>query len=180
MEDAHVDKGPPAQEDSNVNDQEYYTRAHSVYNINKNFVFEIGMKFHSEKEAYNAYNSYAVAKGFGIRKGAKTYDRNKEITRCLFLCSCEGKSDNLSPFQERKRQRLQYRCGCLARIKFKISNEIWEVCEFSDVHNHPMMQDNLRHFIQSGRKLTSATKNILDSMVDAGIRTKKSCSISSE
>ncbi|KAH0675431.1 hypothetical protein KY290_026564 [Solanum tuberosum] len=85
----------------------------------------------------------------------------------------EGQSNKISPFQERKRQRLEYRCGCLARIKFKISNGIWEVCEFSDEHSHPMIEGNLRHFIQSGRKLTSSTKNILGTMIDAGIRTKK-------
>ncbi|PHT99946.1 hypothetical protein BC332_29734 [Capsicum chinense] len=125
------------------------------------------MKFDSEEKSYNAYNSYAVAKGFGVRKGPKTKNRNNEIIRCLFLCSCEGQFDKLSPFQERKRQRLEYRFGCLARIKFKISNDMWEVCEFNDVHSHPMIEDNLRHFIQSDRKLTSATKNILDSMVEA-------------
>ncbi|WMV10099.1 hypothetical protein MTR67_003484, partial [Solanum verrucosum] len=114
-----------------------------------------------------------VAKGFGIRKGAKTYNINKEVTRRLFLCSCEGQSDKLSLFQERKQQRLEYRCGCMARIKFKISNEIWKVCEFNDVHSHPMIEENLKHFIQSGRKITSATKRILDFMVDADIRTKK-------
>ncbi|WMV07784.1 hypothetical protein MTR67_001169 [Solanum verrucosum] len=131
------------------------------------------MKFVSEEESYNAYNSYAMAKGFGIRKGPNTHNRNNEMTRCLFFCSCQGQSDKLSPFQERKRQRLEYRCGCLARIKFKISNGIWEVCEFSDEHSHPMIEGNLRHFIQFDRKLTSSTKNILGTMIDAGIRTKK-------
>ncbi|KAG5627822.1 hypothetical protein H5410_013040 [Solanum commersonii] len=39
------------------------------------------MKFNSEEESYNAYNSYALAKGFGIQKSAKTYNINKEVTR---------------------------------------------------------------------------------------------------
>ncbi|OIT19356.1 protein far1-related sequence 5 [Nicotiana attenuata] len=149
------------------------TMIHNVYNIDKNFAFNIGMKFGFEEESYNAYNSYAVAKGFSVRKGPKTFNRNKEITRCLFLCSCEGQSDKISPFQERKRQRLEYRCGCLDRIKFKISNGTWEVCEFNDVHSHLIIEENLRYFIQSSRKLTSATKNIIGSMVDDAIRAKK-------
>ncbi|KAM3201034.1 hypothetical protein P3L10_033397 [Capsicum annuum] len=120
--------------------------AHNTYTIDKNFIFEIGMKFYSEEESYNAYNSYVVAK---------------------------GQSDKLSRFQERKRQRLEYRYGCLARIKFQISNDMWEVCKFNDVHSRSMIEDNLRHFIQPGRKLTSATKNILGSMIETGIRTKK-------
>lgn len=167
-------------QDHNSNNEKNSTMIHNVYNIDKNFAFKIGMKFGSKEESYNAYNSYAMAKGFGVRKGPKTLNRNKEITRCLFLCSCEGKSDKLSPFQEKKRQRLEYKCGCLARIKFKISNGTWEICKFNDVHSHLMIEENLRHFIQSGRKLTSATKNILGSMVDVGIRAKKSCSIPSE
>ncbi|XP_060195121.1 protein FAR1-RELATED SEQUENCE 12-like [Lycium barbarum] len=61
----------------------------------------------------------------------------------------------------------------MARIKFKISNGIWEVFEFSDEHNHSMIKINLRHFILSGRRLTGATKDIFSSMVDVGIHTKK-------
>uniref|UniRef100_K4BYL1 FAR1 domain-containing protein n=1 Tax=Solanum lycopersicum TaxID=4081 RepID=K4BYL1_SOLLC len=93
MEETHIDKGSSLQEDSNVNDNEYSTKANNVYSINKNFSFEIDMKFNFEEESYNAYNSYALAKGFGVRKSAKTYNINKEVTRRLFLCSCEGKSD---------------------------------------------------------------------------------------
>ncbi|XP_070047383.1 putative protein FAR1-RELATED SEQUENCE 10 [Nicotiana tomentosiformis] len=160
-------------EDYTVNDQDCSTFVHNVSNINSDFVIKIGMKFGSEDESYEAYNSNALAKGFGIRKGANTYNRNKELTRCLFLCSCEGQSPLYSNYLERKRQRLEYRCGRMTRIKFKISNEIWEVFGFSNEHNHPMIEENLKHFILSGRKLTTATKDILSSMVDADIRTKK-------
>ncbi|PHT45432.1 hypothetical protein CQW23_14590 [Capsicum baccatum] len=168
MKDAHGDKGKDfsTQEDFSVNEP-------NICNTSKNFIFEIDMKFNSEEESYNAYNSYAVVRGFGVRKGGKTNNVKGETTRRLFLCSCKGQSDKLSPFQERKRQRLEYRCGCMARIKFKISNGIWEVCEFNDVHSHPMIEDNLKHFIHSGRRLTNATKNIFGSMIDADIRTKK-------
>ncbi|PHU14559.1 hypothetical protein BC332_15764 [Capsicum chinense] len=168
MKDAHGDKGKDssAQEDFSVNEP-------NICNTSKNFVFEIDMKINSEEESYNAYNSYVVARGFGVRKGGKTNNVKGETTRRLFLCSWEGQSNKLSPFQERKRQRLEYRCGCMARIKFKISNGIWEVCEFNDVHSHPMIEDNLKHFIHSGRRLTNATKNILGSTIDVDIRTKK-------
>ncbi|XP_047261016.1 putative protein FAR1-RELATED SEQUENCE 10, partial [Capsicum annuum] len=168
MTDAHGDKGKDssAQEDFSVNEP-------NICNTSRNFVFEIGMKFNSKEELYNAYNSYVVTRVFGVRKGGKTNNVKGETTRCLFFCSYEGQSDKLSPFQERKRQRLEYRYGYMARIKFKISNEIWEVCEFNDVHSHPMIEDNLKHFIHSGRRLTNATKNILGFMIDVGIRTKK-------
>ncbi|KAM3204866.1 hypothetical protein P3L10_028276 [Capsicum annuum] len=134
MEDAHGDKGKDssAQEDFSVNEP-------NICNTSKNFVFEIDMKFNSKEESCNAYNSYAVARGFVVRKGGKTNNVKGETIRRLFLCSCEGQSDKLSPFQERKQQRLEYRCGCIARIKFKISNGIWEVCEFNDVHSHPII-----------------------------------------
>ncbi|XP_075096493.1 protein FAR1-RELATED SEQUENCE 5-like [Nicotiana tabacum] len=137
---------------NDVNIQGGSTLVHNVININDDFAFKIGRKFCSENESYEAYNSYAVAKGFGVRKGQSP------------LCS---------DYQEKKRQRLEYRCGCMARIKFKISNGVWEVFEFFDEHNHLMVKENLRHFISSGRRLTDATKDILSSMVDASIRTKK-------
>ncbi|MCE3051534.1 hypothetical protein HAX54_050101, partial [Datura stramonium] len=60
----------------------------------------------------------------------------------------------------------------MTRIKFKISDGIWEVFEFSDEHNHPMIEENLRHFILSDRRLTGATKDIFSSMVYADVRTK--------
>ncbi|XP_075078419.1 protein FAR1-RELATED SEQUENCE 8-like [Nicotiana tabacum] len=148
---------PVFYQDHNSNDEKNSTMIHNVYNIDKNFAFKNDLKFGSEEESYNAYNSYAVEKGFGVRKGPKTLNRNKEITRCLFLCSCEGKYDKLSPFQERKRQRLEYRCGCLARIKFKISNGTWEVVRYlqneaGGIENAGFTEQDAHNFIQAHKR----------------------------
>lgn len=99
-------------------------------------MLEVGKIFKSEGEAYNAYNVYAISKGFEVRKGQKFWRRSNELALCIFLCSCEGKSSVLASYKERKRQRLEYRCGCRARIKFKFFNGLWEVVELRDTRNH--------------------------------------------
>lgn len=58
---------------------------------------------------YNTYNVHAISKGFGVRKKQKFWHRN-ELVRCIFLCSCKGKSYVLAFHEERKRQSLEYQC----------------------------------------------------------------------
>lgn len=55
---------------------------------------------------------------------------------------------------------------------------MWEVVEFSDIHNHPMIHshpmiyDKHKHFISFSRKLTPATSKVLASLVDSGVALK--------
>ncbi|KAL3538162.1 hypothetical protein ACH5RR_001528 [Cinchona calisaya] len=130
------------------------------------------MIFVSEEDAYNTYNTYAITKGFGVRRGTKRYLRNGDMNRCVFHCSNEGYSSTRALNEERKRERLAYRCGCLARIRFKIENGIWEIIEFNDLHNHPFVQENQRHFVSSARHIPEVNKSISSSLVDVGVKPK--------
>ena len=139
------------------------------------FQFKDGMTFANEEEAYKAYNAYAFTKGFGIRRGKKSYTRKNEMRTCTFLCCCEGYSE-FAPSEERKTERSLKRCGCTARIRFHIKECFWEVVEFNDVHNHPFIEDNQKHLIRSCRKITETHGSILSTMVDSGIKATKAYS----
>lgn len=126
------------------------------------------MTFKSEKEAYDTYNMYALRKGFGVRKDEKYMGCGGELQRCIFVCSCEGFPRDVSPNEERKIERTEIRCGCKARVRFKIENGVWEVIEYASEHNHPFIKEDQRHLIRSGRKIPESSEGVLSSMTKLG------------
>ncbi|KAL3502449.1 hypothetical protein ACH5RR_036898 [Cinchona calisaya] len=80
--------------------------SHLMHHVTSNFEFKIGMIFVSEEYAYNTYNTYAIMKGFGVRRRTKRYLRNGDMNRCVFHCSNEGYSSTRALNEERKREKL--------------------------------------------------------------------------
>ncbi|KAF8034470.1 hypothetical protein BT93_C0701 [Corymbia citriodora subsp. variegata] len=142
--------------------------SHSIHNLPKNFEFKVGMVFSSELQAYHTYVAYALRKGFGVRKGNKVRNSKGEITRRTFLCNCEGFSCT-PPDQQKKMERTENRCGCLAHVKFKVENGVHEVIEYMSEHNHAFLPENQRHLIRCGRIVSDPSKGILADMAKAGI-----------
>ncbi|XP_030475753.2 protein FAR1-RELATED SEQUENCE 9-like isoform X2 [Syzygium oleosum] len=141
---------------------------HSIHNLPKNFDFKVGMVFSSELKAYHTYVAYALRKGFGVRKGKKARNSKGEITRRTFLCNCEGFSCT-PPDQQKKMERTENRCGCLAHIRFKVENGVHEVIEYMSEHNHAFLPENQRHLIRCGRMISDPSKGVLADMAKAGI-----------
>ncbi|KAF7848878.1 hypothetical protein BT93_L1473 [Corymbia citriodora subsp. variegata] len=110
------------------------------------------MVFSNELEAYHKYVVYAIRTGFGVRKGNMFKNSKGKLTRWTFTCNCEGYSVN-SYDKEKKYERYEVRCGCLACIKFKVDNGVYEVIEY----------------IRSGRLIFDSCKNVLVDMAKAGI-----------
>ncbi|XP_038698084.1 putative protein FAR1-RELATED SEQUENCE 10 [Tripterygium wilfordii] len=138
--------------------------------------FKIGMTFSCEDEAYKTYNMYAIQKGFGVRRGQKSYNRKNELRRCIFLCSCEGFSPYVPPHEQRKIERIDTRCGCKARVRFGIEGDVWTVIDLIAEHNHELIKEDQRHLIKSGKKMTETSSSVLQSMTNAGIRATKAYS----
>lgn len=70
------DTNPIADEDKEVESEDIY----------------VGRTFGDENEAYDAYNSYVLAKGFGVRKGRISKSRtDQKVIRRQFLCKKEGR-----------------------------------------------------------------------------------------
>ncbi|XP_039155375.1 protein FAR1-RELATED SEQUENCE 5 [Eucalyptus grandis] len=143
--------------------------------MEKDFEFAIGMVFSNEFEAYNKYVVYALSKGFGVRKGNLVRNTKGKITRRTFVCNCEGYSVSSSD-QEKKFERFEVRCGCLAHIKFKVDNDVYEVIEYNSEHNHAFIPEDQRHLIRCGRIMSETCKGVLVDMMKAdsgGITTYK-------
>ncbi|KAJ4841510.1 hypothetical protein Tsubulata_012660 [Turnera subulata] len=141
--------------------------------INQDSALKVGMLFNSDKEAYDAYNAYGVEKGFGVRKSFMKYNSKGQVIRREMCCSCNEESDVIVRNEERKREWLEYRCGCTAKIVFKVTNGLYQITYFNDEHNLTMIEKDKRHFICSARKLGQPSKQILGSLVEAGIKPKK-------
>ncbi|KAK3412083.1 hypothetical protein EUGRSUZ_I00868 [Eucalyptus grandis] len=137
---------------------------HVMRDMEKDFEFAIGMVFSNELEAYNKYVAYAIIKGFGVRKGSLVRNTKRKVTRRTFVCNCEGYSINSSDEEkEKKFERFDIRCGCLAHIKFKVdNNDVFEVIEYNSEHNHAFVPENQRHMIRCGRIMSETCKGVLE------------------
>ncbi|XP_056160407.1 protein FAR1-RELATED SEQUENCE 5-like isoform X1 [Syzygium oleosum] len=142
--------------------------AHVMRDMDKDFEFVVGMVFSNELEAYHKYVAYAISKGFGVRKGNAVKNRKGEITRRTFLCNCEGHSVGSSD-QEKKYERFEVRCGCLAHIKFKVDKGVYEVMDYVSEHNHAFVREDQKHLIRCGRMISDTCKGVLVDMIKAGI-----------
>lgn len=92
------------------------------------YELKIGMKANSDEEAYDMYNGYAFNKGFSIRRDDKTFKRGmKKVIRRSFVCLREGFRQFSDPSEEKKCNRLDSRCGCGARVIFKVENGVYEI-----------------------------------------------------
>ncbi|XP_059650165.1 protein FAR1-RELATED SEQUENCE 5-like [Cornus florida] len=135
------------------------------------------MLVYSEEEAYNLYNTYAINKGFSVRKGkVRRYEGTGGLRRRIFLCSCEGFKEDGPLFEEKKYERMLTRTACKARAVFNAENGIWELVKFISEHNHVLAKLEERHLLRSERKITSTSANILSSMSKVGIRATKAYS----
>ncbi|KAK3430489.1 hypothetical protein EUGRSUZ_E01986 [Eucalyptus grandis] len=115
------------------------------------------MVFASELEAYYKYVSYAIGKGFGVRKSKTRKNDKGEITRRIFVCNCAGYSVNSSD-QEKKYEKPEVRCGCPALIKFKVENGVHEVVEYVSEHNYEFIPEHQRHLIRCERMISNTCK----------------------
>ncbi|XP_024314911.1 protein FAR1-RELATED SEQUENCE 5 [Brachypodium distachyon] len=136
----------------------------------------VNQTFRSEEEGYKYYNSYALLKGFGVRKEDLECKPDTKIAfRRLFSCSKEGyravKHFNAT---NRKRQpRALSRCGCKARLEIELHMECgeWFAKIFVDEHNHPLVKPDHTAFIRSHRGLSDAQKADVIEYGIGGLRT---------
>ncbi|KAH1107196.1 hypothetical protein J1N35_010964 [Gossypium stocksii] len=81
---------------------------------------KVGLKVHSEEEAYNLYNQFALSKGFSIRKGNKRRSMTEPIRQREFLCSKSGYHEHEDIGKVKNFSCLETRTSCQAKIRFTI------------------------------------------------------------
>ncbi|XP_076907610.1 protein FAR1-RELATED SEQUENCE 5-like [Bidens hawaiensis] len=129
------------------------------------------MVFESIDHEYDFYCEYAKKAGFYVRRGS--YMNNGILKSKYFICLKEGhkppksydsmvnKDSSKRPYYKRRR-RPTIRCGCRAQIFLKFKDGImFEINEFVEGHNRPIVEAIDMHFVQSSRKLTHVQEDII-------------------
>ncbi|XP_077237092.1 protein FAR1-RELATED SEQUENCE 5-like [Tasmannia lanceolata] len=97
--------------------------------------------FQTWEAAYEFYNAYAYAAGFGLRKSSTTISNlTKTVISTTFVCNKEGekkekeKRDDVKDLRERRLARM----NCKSRMIIKLRDKEWKVTTFDDIHSHDL------------------------------------------
>ena len=107
-------------------------------------LFFLRKQFSTDDEAYNFYNSYAMNKGFGVRrKGIDKSRRSPHEVICRKICCnkegvkwlCDKRQDRLTI-----NRRIDTRVECPAEMNMRLRllshQRFWVVTKFVDSHSH--------------------------------------------
>ncbi|PKI60762.1 hypothetical protein CRG98_018845 [Punica granatum] len=118
----------------------------------------VGMLFKSDDDAFEYYASFARKNGFSIRKERSRLSPQLGIYKRDFVCYRAGFAPaRKKPTGEHHRDRKSVRCGCDA--KMYLSKEVvegvsqWCVVQFSNVHNHELLEDDQVCLLPAYRKI---------------------------
>lgn len=133
----------------------------------------VGQIFPSDDDAFEYYSNFARKNGFSIRKARSTESQNLGVYRRDFVCYRSGfnqprKKANV----EHPRERKSVRCGCDAKLY--LTKEIvdgvtqWYVSQFSNVHNHELLEDDQVRLLPAYRKIQEADQERILLLSKAG------------
>ncbi|KAK2643119.1 hypothetical protein Ddye_024882 [Dipteronia dyeriana] len=142
---------------------------HDEFNGDKEL--KVGMQVHSDDEVYNLCNTYALRKGFSIRKGHIRIDKSNNIQQRDFLCSKARFLMDQEVCQDKKIIRLDTRTGCQAVVRFTVEHGVWSI-NFD--HNHEMVKPEQRQFLRLSQQVSKSFGTVMSSMFDDGIGATKS------
>ncbi|KAJ7967827.1 Protein FAR1-RELATED SEQUENCE 10 [Quillaja saponaria] len=133
----------------------------------------VGMVFKSDEDAFEYYGNFARKNGFSIRKERSRLSPQLGVYKRDFVCYRSG----FAPVKkkstgEHHRDRKSVRCGCDA--KMYLSKEVvdgvsqWFVVQFSNVHNHELLEDDLVRLLPAYRKIHEADQERILLLSKAG------------
>ncbi|XVF87868.1 hypothetical protein PTKIN_Ptkin18bG0155200 [Pterospermum kingtungense] len=118
----------------------------------------VGMVFKTDDDAFEYYGNFARKNGFSIRKERSRLSPQLGIYKRDFVCYRSGFAPvRKKPCGEHHRDRKSVRCGCDA--KMYLSKEVidgvsqWFVVQFSNVHNHELLEDDQVRLLPAYRKI---------------------------
>ncbi|CAM8988977.1 unnamed protein product [Rhodiola kirilowii] len=133
----------------------------------------VGQIYKSDNDAFEHYSNFARKNGFSIRKARSTESQNLGVYRRDYVCYRSGfnqprKKANV----EHPRERKSVRCGCDA--KMYLTKEIvdgvaqWYVSQFSNIHNHELLEDDQVRLLPAYRKIQEADQEQILLLSKAG------------
>ncbi|KAH7545370.1 hypothetical protein FEM48_Zijuj01G0086400 [Ziziphus jujuba var. spinosa] len=133
----------------------------------------VGMVFKSDDDAFEYYSNFARKNGFSIRKERSRLSPQLGIYKRDFVCYRSGFAPvKKKPTGEHHRDRKSVRCGCDA--KMYLSKEVvegvsqWFVVQFSNVHNHELLEDDQVRLLPAYRKIHEADQERILLLSKAG------------
>lgn len=133
----------------------------------------VGMVFKSDDDAFEYYASFARKNGFSIRKERSRLSPQLGIYKRDFVCYRSGFAPpRKKPIGEHHRDRKSVRCGCDA--KMYLSKEVvegvsqWYVVQFSNVHNHELLEDDQVRLLPAYRKINETDQGRILLLSKAG------------
>lgn len=133
----------------------------------------VGMVFKSDDEAFDYYGNFARKSGFSVRKERSRLSPQLGVYKRDFVCYRSG----FAPVRKKQtgdhqRDRKSLRCGCDA--KMYLSKEVidgsfqWFVVQFSNVHNHELLEDDQVRLLPAYRKIQEADQERILLLSKAG------------
>ncbi|XP_014519144.1 putative protein FAR1-RELATED SEQUENCE 10 isoform X2 [Vigna radiata var. radiata] len=133
----------------------------------------VGMVFKSDDDAFEYYGNFARKNGFSIRKERSRISPQLGTYKRDFVCYRSGFAPvKKKPNGEHHRDRKSVRCGCDA--KMYLSKEVvegvsqWFVVQFSNVHNHELLEDDQVRLLPAYRKIHEADQERILLLSKAG------------
>ena len=117
--------------------------------------------FANEDEGFQFYNTYALGKGFSVRKNYVEWNsEHTDLNLRRYVCSRQGYREEKYVKNEIKKRRPQdiTRVGCPAKLVIALDRNTgqWYVKNFINEHNHPLAPDDLGCLLHSHRKISNA------------------------
>lgn len=119
----------------------------------------VGMIFKSDTNAFEYYASFARKNGFSVRKERSRLSPQLGVYRRDFVCYRSGFAPpRKKPTGDHHRDRKSVRCGCdakmfLSKESVEGAGEQWHVVQFSNVHNHELLEDDQLRLLPAYRKI---------------------------
>ncbi|KAG6686155.1 hypothetical protein I3842_11G002900 [Carya illinoinensis] len=142
----------------------------------------VGLQFDDIEDAHSCYKAFSRRTGFSIRTN---HTRLSNIDRSLigveYVCSREGSRRYNFKLKERARPEVaETKCGCKAMMTIKKDEDKWVVSKFVLQHNHELLTPRSISLLRGHRRVTSAQKNLIDTLNESGIPTRKIMSVLSK
>ncbi|KAL3850955.1 hypothetical protein ACJIZ3_012837 [Penstemon smallii] len=133
----------------------------------------VGMVFKNDDEAFDYYGNFARKNGFSVRKERSRLSPQLGVYKRDFVCYRSGFAPaRKKQMGENQRDRKSVRCGCDA--KMYLSKEVvdgvsqWFVVQFSNVHNHELLEDDQVRLLPAYRKIREADQERILLLSKAG------------
>ncbi|XP_076929378.1 protein FAR1-RELATED SEQUENCE 5-like [Bidens hawaiensis] len=136
----------------------------------------VGLRFKSWDNAFNMYKAYAAKAGFDVRKSTSTWTKGV-ISHKYIVCSKAGSPrckdvDTLeTSSSSSKRRNINIKVtGCNACIRLKVTSSSvgFEIYNFSEAHNHGLVDDFNMDLTRGRRQLQFSEKKFIHCLQTTG------------